>query len=56
MELELLVPYERGDVGSRLHSQDAEILRLDHEENGTRMRVKVRDSLAPELEPFLSHA
>lgn len=56
VELELLVPYERGDVVSRLHSQDAEILRLDHEENGTRMRVKVRDSLAPELEPFLSHA
>ena len=56
VELELLVPYERGDVVSRLHSQDAEILRLDHEESGTRMRVKVRDSLAPELEPFLSHA
>ncbi len=56
VELELLVPYDRGDVVSRLHSQDAEILQLDHEESGTRIRVKVRDSLAPELEPFLSHA
>ncbi|MCC9193919.1 GTPase HflX [Arthrobacter sp. zg-Y916] len=56
IELDLLVPYQRGDVVSRLHSQDAEILSLDHEEGGTRLRVKVRDSLAPELEPFTLHA
>ncbi|MFZ3451779.1 GTPase HflX [Arthrobacter sp. 7Tela_A1] len=56
IELDLLVPYQRGDVVSRLHSQDAEIISLDHEEGGTRLRVKVRDSLAPELEPFALHA
>ena len=56
VEMDLLVPYQRGDVVSRLHSQDAEILALEHEEGGTHMRVMVRDSLAPELEPFVNHA
>lgn len=52
VELELLVPYDRGDVVSRLHSQDTEILSMDHVEEGTRLRVMVREGLAPELEPF----
>ncbi|WP_066302887.1 GTPase HflX [Arthrobacter luteolus] len=56
VELDLLVPYQRGDVVSRLHSQDAEILTLEHEEGGTHLRVLVRDALAPELEQFVHHA
>ncbi|MCC9146303.1 MULTISPECIES: GTPase HflX [unclassified Arthrobacter] len=55
VDLELLVPYERGDVVSRLHQQDAEILALEHGEEGTRLHVKVREGLAAELEPFVAH-
>ena len=55
VDLELLVPYERGDVVSRLHQQDAEIIALDHVEAGTRLHVKVREGLAAELEPFVTH-
>lgn len=55
VEMDLLVPYDRGDLVSRLHSQDTEILALEHEESGTRMHVKVREGLAAELEPFLTH-
>lgn len=56
VDLELLVPYERGDVVSRLHQQDAEILSLEHGESGTRLHVKVRDGLAAELEPFVARS
>ncbi|MCQ2001956.1 GTPase HflX [Arthrobacter zhaoxinii] len=55
VDLELLVPYERGDVVSRLHQEDAEILALEHGEAGTRLHVKVREGLAAELEPFVAH-
>ncbi|WP_425481932.1 GTPase HflX [Arthrobacter yangruifuii] len=55
VDLELLVPYERGEVVSRLHQQDAEILSVEHVEDGTRMHVKVREGLAAELEPFVTH-
>ncbi|WP_028279410.1 GTPase HflX [Arthrobacter sp. H5] len=55
VELKLLVPYERGDVVSRLHNEDAEILSLEHVEDGTRLDVMVREGLAAELEPFLRH-
>ncbi|UWX98151.1 GTPase HflX [Arthrobacter zhaoxinii] len=55
VDLELLVPYERGDVVSRLHQQDAEILALEHGEAGTRLHVRVREGLAAELEPFVAH-
>ncbi|MCC3277120.1 GTPase HflX [Arthrobacter sp. zg-Y20] len=55
VELELLVPYERGEIVSRLHQQDAEILSTDHVETGTRLHVKVREGLAAELEPFVTH-
>ncbi|GAA3700337.1 GTPase HflX [Zhihengliuella alba] len=50
--MELLVPYSHGEVVNRLHANDAEILSTEHEESGTRLQVKVRESLAPELEPY----
>lgn len=55
VRLELLVPYERGDVVNRLHGSDAEILETEHVEHGTRMVVKVREGLAAELEQFAVH-
>ncbi|WP_431813164.1 GTPase HflX [Kocuria sp. cx-455] len=51
-ELDLLIPYVHGEVVSRLHAQDAEILRTEHTEDGTRLRVRVRGSLVAELEPY----
>jgi GTP-binding protein HflX len=55
VKLTLLVPYQRGDVVSRLHHPDAEILRLEHVEDGTEVDVMVREGLAAELEPFVRH-
>ncbi|NKX56102.1 GTPase HflX [Arthrobacter mobilis] len=55
VRMELLVPYDRGDVVSRLHEPDAEILTMEHLENGTRLAVMVREGLAAELEPFTFH-
>ncbi|MFI7484205.1 GTPase HflX [Kocuria sp. M1R5S2] len=50
--LDLVVPYQRGDVVSRLHDWDAEILRTEHLPEGTHLLVKVREDLAAELAPF----
>lgn len=55
VKMELLIPYNRGDLISKLHETDAEILRLDHEEGGTRALVMVREGLAAELESFISN-
>ncbi|MGM0929574.1 MAG: GTPase HflX [Actinomycetota bacterium] len=55
MKLRLLVPYDHGEVISRLHSEDAEILAMEHGEDGTRLDVLVREGLAAELERFLRH-
>ncbi|WP_306922112.1 GTPase HflX [Arthrobacter globiformis] len=52
VKMRLLVPYHRGDLISKLHDSDAEILSLDHEEGGTRAVVMVREGLAAELESF----
>ena len=53
VKLDLLIPYDRGDVVSRLHSPDAEILSMDHGEEGTELEVMVREGLAAELEAFI---
>jgi GTPase len=53
VKLELLIPYDRGDVVSRLHSPDAEILSTSHGEKGTELEVMVREGLAAELEAFI---
>jgi GTPase len=55
VKLQLLIPYHRGDILSRLHDEDAEILSLDHVEEGTEVQVLVREGLAAELEPFVRH-
>ncbi len=56
IRLQLFVPYDRGDVVSRLHSADAEILHIEHEDSGTKLEVMVKEALAAELEPFRAHA
>ncbi|MHA7210514.1 GTPase HflX [Arthrobacter sp. MDT1-65] len=55
VKLDLLVPYERGEVLSRLHEEDVEILGLEHVDDGTRLEVMVREGLAADLEPYLRH-
>ena len=54
VKMDLLIPYNRGDLISKLHEADAEILRLEHEEAGTRALVMVREGLAAELESFIT--
>ncbi|GAA1344548.1 GTPase HflX [Arthrobacter roseus] len=56
IRLQLFVPYDRGDVVSRLHSADVEIVTIEHEDSGTRLDVMVKEPLAAELEPFRAHA
>ncbi|NHU85169.1 GTPase HflX [Kocuria sp. JC486] len=51
--LDLVVPYSDGDVVSRLHGWDAEILRTEYLAEGTHLLVKVREDLAGELAPFV---
>ena len=52
VRMEILVPYTHGEVVSRLHEWDAEILSTAFEEDGTRMSVLVREETAPELQPY----
>ncbi len=56
VELELLIPYDRGDLVSKLHQSDAEIVAQEHQETGTRLSVKVREGLAAELAAFAVEA
>src|SRR6478609_6582299 len=44
IELEVLVPYDRGDLVSRIHER-AEILASEHVADGTRVRAKVTPDL-----------
>ena len=53
VKLDLMVPYAHGEVVSRLHEEDAEILGIEHVGEGTRLEVMVREGLAAELEPYL---
>jgi len=47
--IDVVVPYKRGDLVSRAHS-DGEILQEDHTAEGTRLRARVDAALAAELE------
>ncbi len=49
IEVDLVVPYERGDLLARAH-KDGEVLGVDHIETGTRLKARVPQSLATELE------
>jgi GTP-binding protein HflX len=55
VEVDVVVPYSRGDVVHRLHS-DGEVLDEEHREDGTRIRAKVLPGLAAELTGFASGA
>jgi GTP-binding protein HflX len=49
--VEVLLPYDRGDLVSRIHST-GEIVAEDHLPEGTRLRARVDAALAGELERF----
>ena len=51
IEVDLLVPYTRGDLVARVHS-GAEVLGSEHTADGTRMRARVTPELAAALLPF----
>ena len=56
VRLELLIPFTRGELVSRLHSADAEILAEGYEEGGTRLSVLVREDIAPDFAEFIVEA
>jgi GTPase len=51
VEVEVLVPYDRGDLVARVH-RDGEVLSEQHEESGTRLSARVDGGLAATLERF----
>jgi len=53
VEVEVLIPYDRGDLVTRMHVR-GEVLHTEHEEDGTRLRVRVDAELAGELMPYLA--
>ena len=51
VDLEMLVPYDRGDVVARVH-RIADVLSEAHEAEGTRIKARVPQDGADTLEPF----
>ena len=51
IEVDVLVPYERGDLVARVH-RDGEVLTEEHESGGTRLTARVDGALAAALEEF----
>ncbi|MES2170334.1 MAG: GTPase HflX, partial [Actinomycetota bacterium] len=49
--LDLLIPYDRGELVASLH-EHARILTTDYEEHGTRLAVLVTEEFAAALRPF----
>ncbi|MEO0049354.1 MAG: hypothetical protein RL556_686, partial [Actinomycetota bacterium] len=49
--VEVLIPYERGDLVSRLHLA-SRILELEYREEGTYLRAEVKPDIAAELKAF----
>jgi GTP-binding protein HflX len=47
-EVDLVVPYSRGDLISRAHAT-GDVISVDHDETGTRLHARVPESLANEL-------
>ena len=47
-EIDILLPYRRGDLLSRVHSQ-GDVIAIEHEERGTRLKARVPLALAGEL-------
>jgi GTP-binding protein HflX len=50
-----LVPYSRGDLVSRIHSE-ARIVSVIHQDDGTLVEARVKPQLASELSKFLLDA
>jgi GTPase len=51
VEVDALVPYQRGDLVNRIHEY-GEVLDLDHTPDGTRVRARVHADLAGELTEY----
>jgi GTP-binding protein HflX len=51
IDIDVLVPYSRGDLVSRLHDE-AEILSSEHTTEGTRVKARVHPDLAGELTAY----
>ncbi|MGN6250983.1 MAG: GTPase HflX [Marmoricola sp.] len=51
IEVTVLLPYDRGDLVSRLHER-GDVLALEHTGEGTRVHARVGQALAGELEGF----
>jgi GTP-binding protein HflX len=51
VEVDVLVPFDRGDLVSRVHG-DGEVISEEHTELGTRLKARVHGSLARELAAF----
>ena len=51
--VELVVPYDRGDVLAALH-RDGEVLVESHEEEGTRVRARLGDAERGRYTTFLA--
>ncbi|HEV7148280.1 MAG TPA: GTPase HflX [Pedococcus sp.] len=51
IDVDVLLPYDRGDLVSRLH-QEAEVLASEHTERGTQIKARVHPELASELADF----
>jgi len=52
VEIEALVPYERGELVSRIH-RSGEVLSIEHETDGTRVHARVSEALAAALAPYV---
>jgi len=55
VDVDVLVPYDRGDLVARMH-RDGEVLSEKHEESGTRLTARVDGALAATLEEFADTA
>jgi GTP-binding protein HflX len=51
VEVDVLVPYDRGDLVARVH-RDGDVLSEKHEDHGTRLTARVDGALAAALEEF----
>jgi len=49
VEVDVVVPYDRGDLVSRVH-EDGEVVFQEHTGEGTLLRARVDEALAAELE------
>jgi GTP-binding protein HflX len=53
VEVDVLLPYSRGDLLARVHDR-AEVLSTEHTADGTRLRARVAPDLAAALDPYAS--